>query len=188
MKAWPPLAGPQIQELVSGGNTGLLYALESKYLKFIYIPFDLIDSDLPLKTSFPILIKNSIEWLTEGYFREEINQYQTGDTILTGSADPLYIKSKITDPDGNKITISTNLFVDTKKTGLYRFEYGGKFFYGSINLTNKDESDITSRFPEVTEEDKEEKTGEYKFPVITILLVLTILLLVTEWLIQEEKW
>jgi len=175
-KAWPPLAGPQIVELVSGGNTGLLYLLDSKYLKFIYLPFDLIDSDLPLRSSFPILIKNSIQWLTDNYSRSDINQYNTGDTVLIGTADPIYNESIITDPTGKKLTIEGNKFKDTKETGIYRFEYGEKSFFGSVNLLNKDESNISSRFPEITEEDREEKTGEYKFPVFSFLLILALIL------------
>ena len=188
LKAWPPLEGPQIQELVSGGNTGLLYAVDSKFLKFVYLPFDLTDSDLPLRSTFPILIKNSIDWLTTGYSREEIIQYKTGDSFFIGTADPQFIESKITDPDGLRFTIDDNLFRDSFKTGLYRFEYGGQFFFGSINLGNSDESDISSRFPEVTEEDREEKTGEYKFPIISLLILITLILLTIEWMIQEDKW
>ncbi|MDA3811856.1 MAG: VWA domain-containing protein [Spirochaetaceae bacterium] len=188
LKAWPPLSGPQIDELVSGGNTGLLYIMDSKYLKFVYLPFDLTDSDLPLRSTFPILIKNSIDWLTENYGREEIYQYNTGDIFSIGASNPLFNTSEITDPDGNKFTIENNEFKNSIKTGLYKFEYADEFFFGSININNGDESDISSRFPEVTEEDREEKTGEYKFPIITLLLILTLLLLLTEWMVQENKW
>jgi len=188
LQAWPPLSGPQIEELVSGGNTGLLYAMDGKYLKYVYLPFDITESDLPLRSTFPILMKNSIEWLTDGYNREEIIQHNTGDSFYIGTTDPLYSESEIIDPNGNKSIINDNFFKQSYHTGLYRFQYANELFFGSININNKDESDISSRFPEVTEEDKEEKTGEYKFPVITILLILTILLLVSEWLIQEDKW
>lgn len=188
LKAWPPLAGPQITELVSGGNTGLLYALDSKFLKFVYLPFDLTDSDLPLRASFPILINNSIRWLTDGFAREEIIQYRTGDSFLIGRAEPDFQESRITSPSGKKMTIPGNLFSETRDTGLYRFEYANESYYGSVNLNNSDESDISSRFPEVTEEDREEKTGEYKFPVMSLLLILSLILLITEWMVQEDKW
>ncbi len=187
-KVWPPLVGPQIQELVSGGNAGLLYALDSKFLKFIYLPFDLIDSDLPLRASFPILMRNSIEWLTVGYSREEIIQHKTGDAFLIGQADPSFDESYITFPSGKKMTINGNLFEKTYYTGLYRFEYAGNVYFGSVNLNNRDESNISPRFPEVTEEDRDEKTGEYKFPLISFLLLFSLLLLGAEWLVQEEKW
>ncbi len=188
LKAWPPIGNPQIKELVSGGNTGLLYTHNSKYLKFIYLPFDLTDSDLPLQSSFPILIKNSINWLSANSNRKEIIQFQTGDSVITGTASTKYEDSLITDPEGGKITISDNVFSDTIKTGLYKFEYGMNSFFGSVNLIDNDESNISSRFPEVTENDKEEKTGEYKFPIISLLLLLSLILLTIEWFIQENKW
>lgn len=188
LKVWPPLKGPRIQELVSGGNAGLLYVMESQYLKFIYLPFDLTDSDLPLRASFPILMKNSINWLTDAYSREEIIQHKTGDSILIGIADPSFEKSYISDPSGRKMTVAGNLFDQTFYTGLYRFEYADKIYFGSVNLNNRDESDISSRFPEVTDEDREEKTGEYKFPMTTLLLLFLLFAILSEWLVQEEKW
>lgn len=188
LQAHRPLAGPQIKELVSGGNTGLLYSLESRYLKFIYIPFDLTDSDLPLRSSFPVLISNSIAWLTEGYAREEINQLKTGDLLLTGREIPEQDRSEITLPSGRKEDIEGTVFPQTLREGLYRTEYAGEFQYHAVNITNRDESDISSRFPEVTEENREEKTGEYKFPLLTILLIVALLFIALEWLLQEDKW
>ena len=187
-KAWPPLVGPQIRELVSGGNTGLLYSLESQYLKFVYLPFDLTDSDLPLRSSFPILISNAVNWLTDGYAKEEIIQNKTGDIFLIGEAKPEFNESDIVNPSGRKETVVGNIYSDTVRTGLYRFEYANEFFYGSVNLNFKDESNISPRFPEVSEEDREEKTGEYKFPIITLLLLLTLIVILLEWMVQEEKW
>lgn len=188
LKAWPPLAGPQIQELVSGGNTGLLYVLQSQYLKFVYLPFDLTDSDFPLRASFPIFINNAIDWLSEGYSKEEIIQHRTGDSFLIGRADPDFEYSEITDPLGQKIRVKGNYFDKTLYRGLYRLEYADELFFGAVNLNNSDESNISSRFPEVTEEDREEKTGEYKFPITMIFLFLSLLLLAAEWLVQEDKW
>lgn len=188
LKARAPLDFPGIEELVSGGNTGLFYSLERKFLKFVYLPFDLTDSDLPLRASFPILINNSIKWLTDGYSLEEIIQYRTGDSILIGRANPVFKESYITDPFGKKTTIEGNFYKRTQNTGLYRLEYADQFYYNAVNLNSRDESDISSRFPEVTEEDREEKTGEYKFPLITVFLILSLLFLISEWMAQEDKW
>ncbi|MBI9099801.1 MAG: hypothetical protein JEY91_15080, partial [Spirochaetaceae bacterium] len=188
LKAWPSLSGSQIQEIVTGGNTGLLYVFQSRFLKFLYLPFDLTDSDLPLRASFPILMKNSIDWLTEGYSREEIIQLRSGDSIRIGRAVPEYSKTLITYPSGKKKTIEGNLFSRTFETGLYGFQYAEQMYYGSVNLNNRDESDISSRFPDVTEEDREEKTGEYKFSLMTVFLILGLLVLVAEWFVQESKW
>nr|WP_281389013.1 VWA domain-containing protein [Spirochaeta isovalerica] len=188
LQARAPLAGPNIRELVSGGNTGLLYALESRFLKFVYIPFDLTDSDLPLNSSFPVLISNAVNWLTEGYARKEINQSGTGEPLSVGIPDPLYRTANVTLPTGQKLTNEGNRFIETVHTGLYKVEYGDDFQFFSVNLNNSDESDISSRFPEVTEEDREEKTGEYKFPLMSLLLILALAALSTEWMFQEAKW
>lgn len=188
LQARSPLAGPQVQELVSGGNTGLLYALESRFMKSIYIPFDLTDSDLPLSPSFPVLIRNSVDWLTDGYSREKINQLVPGSTFSLGRILPRFKTGEVTLPSGRKIAIEGNSFSGTIRTGLYRMEYGGETQSFSVNLNNRDESDISSRFPEVTEEDREEKTGEYKFPLISLLMALALMALSAEWMIQEGKW
>jgi len=188
LEARPPVGGPQIRELVSGGNTGLLYAQESTYLRFVYVPFDITDSDLPLRPSFPILIRNAVEWLTENYSREDIKQSRTGDPLFLGRMNPLYKSGIISLPSGREATIAGNSFVNTDLTGLYRMEYGKESQYFAVNLNSGDESDITSRFPEITEEEREEKTGEYKIPILSVLLILALLVLTFEWIVQEAKW
>jgi hypothetical protein len=188
LKAWSSLSGPQIYEIVTGGNTGLLYASETKYLKFLYLPFDLTDSDLPLQSTFPVLMKNALQWLSDGYKKGNIMQFPSGEHFFIGQADPRFEESEITDPRGNRFKIKDNFFTETLHTGLYKMEYGEKIYHAAININNRDESDISSRFPEITEEDREKKTGEYKFPVITFFLILSLLLLSTEWLVQEDKW
>lgn len=188
LKTWAPLAGPQIEELVTGGNTGLLYVAETKYLKFVYLPFDLTDSDFPMRASFPILIKNSINWLSDEYNKEDIIQYKTGDNFNIGKADPVFKETVVYFPDKKKTIIKGNLVTKANYTGLYRFEYADEFYFASVNLTDRDESDISSRFPDLSEDEKDERTGEYKFPVISILLLAAIVLLTIEWLVQEDKW
>lgn len=188
LQAREEIRQPAIRELVSGGNTGLLYSFESPFLRFVYIPFDLVESDLPLRASFPVLIDNAVSWLTEDYRKEDISQNRTGDMLSAGKALPSVQEGEALLPSGRKVSFDGTDFSDTEFTGLYRLVYNGETSLYSVNLCSADESDISPRFPEVTEENREEKTGEYKFPMIALFLLISLIILSAEWLLQEDKW
>jgi hypothetical protein len=53
-----------LKPIVVFGNDAVISAGEDGHRRIVMIAFDLTRSDLPLKVEFPILISNSIMWLT----------------------------------------------------------------------------------------------------------------------------
>jgi len=81
--------------------------------------FDLHNSDLPLKTEFPVLVYNIInECATNGLIGETV--FQAGDTVtVNGKLDEAL--PEVTFPDGTKKQLSDYRmhFTDTEELGIY---------------------------------------------------------------------
>jgi hypothetical protein len=107
------------------------------------IGFDLAQSDLPLKVEFPILLANSISWLTgrEGTTSERV--------LKTGQPIDLHRESGaivVTAPDGRSEELTTAggeaTFAGTLLAGLYTVEGGSPF---AATLLSEAESDTLPR-------------------------------------------
>ncbi len=54
---------PQAGSVLAEGDLPLVWAYEGRGIRAVVLPFDLMQSDLPVHPAFPVLIANAIEWL-----------------------------------------------------------------------------------------------------------------------------
>jgi hypothetical protein len=54
---------PQAGSVLAEGDIPLVWAYEGRGIRAVVLPFDLMQSDLPVHPAFPVLIANAIEWL-----------------------------------------------------------------------------------------------------------------------------
>jgi len=54
---------PQAGSVLAEGDVPLVWAYEGRGLRTVVLPFDLMQSDLPVHPAFPVLIANAIGWL-----------------------------------------------------------------------------------------------------------------------------
>src|SRR5262249_58115591 len=100
----------------------MLVALERGKLLLLFIAFDLMASDLPLRVAFPILFHNAIEWFQPQHVEFPSQNAQAGTPfplrLPVGDSD-----LQITTPAGKKekLKIATTpfIFAVTFKTGYY---------------------------------------------------------------------
>ena len=101
--------------LVTAGNDGTRRAA--------VFGFDLHRSDLPLRSAFPILIQNILDWaVPSGAVREQ--QINT-ETPVELNADPRAEEVTLMKPDGTVITLKPPFNLspnDTRSPGLYKIE------------------------------------------------------------------
>ncbi|MGH2404531.1 MAG: hypothetical protein ACRDGN_08705, partial [bacterium] len=53
----------QAGSVLAEGDVPLVWAYEGRGLKVVVLPFDLMQSDLPVHPAFPVLVANAIAWL-----------------------------------------------------------------------------------------------------------------------------
>jgi len=112
--------------------------------RIVWIGFDVLESNWPLRISFPIFIANAVEWLSPS----------TGQ-LLVKAGEPFRLalshpetSAQVTVPGGVTRTITLDpkanefVFGDTGKQGTYRLHIGTNDMTFCVDLLDKDESDI----------------------------------------------
>ena len=134
--------------LLNARETALIYSLQDDGLRLVYIGFDLLKSDLPLRVAFPVMIGNIFNWLYPNKLDFSSQQVRAGENY------PVYFETgveeiTVTAPDGEASILSVRdnpyLYENTLKAGLYSVEAGGDDFDFAVNLVSSSESDIAPR-------------------------------------------
>ncbi len=135
--------------LARAGTSPLLYALESGGLRVLFLGFDLLASDLPLRVAFPVLFHNALEW-----FQPRSREFP-GAAVKAGAPVTLKLANstpavEISSPSGKRELLSAPkdslVFADTFEAGFYHFTGGGRSAAGfAVNLLDEEESAIVPR-------------------------------------------
>ncbi len=136
-------AAAWLRPVVGSATGGLIFAGENEGRRAVMLSFDLAKSDLPLKVEFPILLANSIGWLTGGGQASEERVVRAGQPItLRTAAANVSLKT----PDGETREVETRdglaVFADTMRAGLYQAEGVQPF---AVSLLSEAESDTAPR-------------------------------------------
>lgn len=183
--------GPEVRILAGAVAGPLIMAGESDNRRWVAFSFDLLESSLPLRPAFPILISGALSWLTPGDMDSAADLLRAGENWLLPSefqgAEP-----EIFGPDG-KVEPETD-FPD--RVGFWTALSEGARTETGVSLLNAEESDIRPRWePDgsagglenretMTRTPVREKTGT----LTTILIVLAFLLVLSEWFFQSRYW
>src|SRR5262249_19979499 len=116
---------------------------EGGALRVAILGFDLMRSDLPLKSEFPVLVLNLLNWLKGGESESAARAWAPGDTVpLAGEGRPL----EVTKPGGRTGALggkeATVLFGETHDVGVYQVKSGGQTRRFAVNLFSEEESNI----------------------------------------------
>ena len=147
LTAKPPSWGVS---LLDSPRTSLIIAGELGRQRLIWIGFDILESNWPLRISFPIFIANAVEWLNPANVKGGQLLVKSGDAFRLPLARP-ETSARITPPDGppRTLTLETNagefVFGDTFKQGIYRLRLGTNETVFCVNLLDAAESNIQPR-------------------------------------------
>lgn len=136
-------AAAWLKPIASSGAGGLIWAGEDADRRVVMVGFDLAKSDLPLKVEFPILLANSISWLTGRDALAADRSVRAGQAITITSATA---SASLTTPGGDAHEIemreSSAIFADTMRVGLYEVKGAPSF---AVSLLSESESDTAPR-------------------------------------------
>ena len=136
--------------LVETPQAPIILAGELGRQRIVWIGFDVLESNWPLRVSFPIFIANAVEWLDPANARSGQLLVKAGDpfrlalsetppsaqvTLPNGTTKPLQL-----DPAANEL-----VFGDTFKAGVYRLRLGTNDTTFCVNLLDAPESNIKPR-------------------------------------------
>lgn len=177
-----------LKPVVSSAGEGLIWAGEDEGRRTVMIGFDLAKSDLPLKVEFPLLIANSVSWLTGRDQPDEDRAIRAGQTVTIRSSEDI---ATVTLPDGENRKLSTPdglaVFADTMRAGLYRVDGSSPF---SASLLSESESDtaprdsINTRSGEVS---SQSETFIAEREVWIWIALIALLFLAIEWWVYHRR-
>jgi len=173
--------------VLASSNAGpLLVAGEKGGLRYFFIGFDLMSSDLPLRVAFPVLIHNLLEWFQPQRLEFPAQSASAGTPFslrLAGGGEAI----EVTAPSGKKEVFATTasplMFADTFESGFYSYKNAGRSGRFAVNLFDENESDISSRLnlnSAIQPTVENSSAAEIGFSLWPMLLTLVLLLLAGE--------
>jgi hypothetical protein len=136
--------------LVETPQAPLILAGELGRQRIIWIGFDVLESNWPLRVSFPIFMANAVEWLDPSIARNGQLLVKAGDPFRLALLEPAS-GAQVTLPDGStkslKLDPTANelVFGDTARQGVYRLRLGTNDTVFCVNLLDAAESNIKPR-------------------------------------------
>jgi Mg-chelatase subunit ChlD len=141
-----PAAG---QVLARSAEAPLLVSLEKGKLRLLFIAFDLMASDLPLRVAFPVLFHNALEWLQPRRAEFPAQSAPAGSPFAVRlPVDDNDVE--ITTPSGKKEVLQAVahpvIFADTFEAGVYGYKSASREGHFAVNLLDENESQIAARW------------------------------------------
>ena len=136
--------------LVETPQAPLIVAGELGRQRIIWIGFDVLESNWPLRVSFPIFIANAVEWLDPSSARNSQLLVKAGDPFRLALLEPAS-SAQVTLPDGATKTLKVDptanelVFGETSRQGVYRLRLGTNDTVFCVNLLDAAESNIKPR-------------------------------------------
>ncbi|MCX7017320.1 MAG: hypothetical protein NTW86_32950, partial [Candidatus Sumerlaeota bacterium] len=148
-KALSVSAPSWIQPIAEGETSPLVFALEREQCQAVVVAFDPLQSDWPLRVSFPIFVSNAIEWLTRARFSTDTFCHPAGATVpLVAPGDEK--EAVVETPSGEKRSVDvsegrTAYFAQTDEIGFYQAQLGSAAHPFAVNLLSGAESNIAPK-------------------------------------------
>ena len=175
--------------LVEAPQAPIMFAGELGRQRIIWIGFDILESNWPLRVSFPIFVANAVEWLNPANARSGQLLVKAGDPFRLALTEPT-ASAQVTIPGGTvkSLTLDANanelVFGDTLKQGTYRVRLGTNDTVFCVNLLDAAESNIKpheamqlGKYTKVTATTKQRANMELWRTIATLGL----LVLLFEW-------
>jgi len=134
------------QTIADAKDTPLIVAGERAGKRWLFVGFNLLDSDFPLRVGFPIFVANALRWSIGG------QRWEQGFTVKAGSIVSLTVPDQqvsLRHPDGKTENIKAPEHLltlrATEQVGVYELRSGNLRVNFAVNLLNADESDIAPK-------------------------------------------
>ncbi len=186
--------GPGAAVLARAGEAPAVVAREWAGSRAVAFGWDFMDSDLPLRVSFPVLLSNTVQWLSQSAGRTAAMRVSPGD-VLHFPAPPDVEQASVRLPDGRTETVSAVegelTFAGTSEMGVYELTAGERRWRWAVDLRSPMESDLSPADElRVGEETIQAGIGPPKVEqhLWPLLAGLALLLLLGEWHIYHRRY
>jgi len=150
--------------LVESNLTPLVYAVDERGMKAVFVGFDLYRTDFPLRVAFPLFVSNVLRWLQPQALEDAGLQLKTGQPLTAGLPTGVR-QATLTDAGGGTHSLQADAdgkvgFVETTRAGIYTVKAGGWEQRFAVNLLADSESNVAPRAAVQAREDRPQETAE----------------------------
>ena len=177
-----------LKPIVGSGSDGLIWAGDDGHRRAVLIGFDLAQSDLPLKVEFPLLLANSISWLSKRDSEQSERVIRAGQPITLRGAQSTVA---LTTPSGRSESIAlsdgTAIFADTMLVGTYEVKDQPPF---AVTLLSEAETDTTPKDSIKTREGEvagQAESFQSEREAWRWIALATLMILAVEWWIYHRR-
>lgn len=183
----PPFAAPVVE---GPDNVPLVFAWEKGRTRAVVVTFKLLDSDWPLRLSFPLFLANALDWLRD----DGHGHTRPGEALRVRLADD-ETSVDISGPGGKKSTLTGEggrdvVYGDTDRCGLYTVTRKKGTQRLALNLVDPQESRGAVE-PEVKTVSGQATAGSAVPPIVRPywrwLAFGVLALLIGEWIIYHRR-
>lgn len=145
-----PKLPPWGLSLVQSQQRPLIIAGERERHRVVWLGFDPLQSNWPLRVSFPIFLANAIEWLNPSLSRSSELMVRAGEPIRLRPRQPVS-EAEIIPPTGKPIRLELApnsqeiLFGSTQQQGVYQIKAGTNQVTVCVNLLDAEETRTAPR-------------------------------------------
>ncbi len=133
------------------GGAPLIVSAQPRGRRTLYCAWNVLDSDFPLRVSFPIFVGNAVAWLTTG--QGSAGSQAGGIVARPGMPFNLTLPGNgswtLIHPDGSREALDTGTGVATVRSantaGIYTAQSGKSFVKIAVNVLDQDTSDVAPR-------------------------------------------
>jgi hypothetical protein len=149
-EAYAAKAPPWAISLLDSPLASLMLAGELGRQRIVWVGFDPLESNWPLRVSFPIFVANAVEWLNPANTRGGQLLVKAGEAFRLALSRP-ETSAEVTLPDAATKTIHLDpganelVFGETYKQGVYYLRLGTNNIRFCVDLLDADESNIRPR-------------------------------------------
>jgi hypothetical protein len=104
------------------------------------LAFDVLESDLPLRIAFPLLMSNTLRWLA-GERPDSASSVSAGETVTLAENERISPEPLIAPPTKPAAAISTRVF-QPQRNGYYAIMAGDSTRWLAVNTFSAVESDL----------------------------------------------
>jgi len=137
--------------LVDSPQSPLILAGELGRQRILWIGFDTLDSNWPLRVSFPIFIANAVDWLNPASAQNSRLLVHAGDPFRFNLSQSTTTNAQVVLPDGTTRALTVDpkanevVFGDTFRQGVYHLKSGTNDIVFCVDLLDSAESNIKPR-------------------------------------------
>ena len=186
--AWRLNAPAWLRPIVESQGGPLLFAGEmpgdnSTFGRVVLLPFELRRTDLPLQVAFPLLIANSVQWLSP------LQGLNIPASVRPGEVVPLPRDAIVRLPNGARVSVDQRGFALTTELGVYSVQNKDVTGAFAVSFNNQAESSIAPNANLVIGGAQAKTAARDQFAqreVWNWLAMIALILLMVEWWIYQR--